>query len=213
MVAIGSVSMVRTGMQHPGAGVAGRLRAGQLAASDPVRALAVARAIPDAWYRCQALTSIARAAPDKYVAQALRQARAAAAEAPDEYQRTAVLAGTIAAAHARGERALAQQILQEALDRVPAVEPANSRAYALHAIWAAVVSIDEQMRRHVIDCALAHCDPNRGWRTERLYRDMVDMLAWDRPDRARTLIDAMLPGKAKDRIARRRARGERRSPR
>ena len=195
------------------AGVSGRMRAQQLTAVDPAAALTVARRISDPWYRCQALTSIARTAPDKDSAQAFREARAAAAEASDDYRRTAVLAGTIAAAHARGERALAHRILQEALGRIPRVEPANSRAYALHRIWEAAFACDEQMRHEVIDCALAHCDPNRGWRTERLYRDMVEMLAWDRPDRAAALIAAMRPGKAKDRVARRRARGERRPPR
>src|SRR5260370_977541 len=157
----------KSGMQPPGAGVAGRMRAGQLAASDPTRALVIARAIPDAWYRCQALASIARAAPEKYVAQAVRQARVAAAEAPDAYQQTAVLSFAIDAALARGLHELADEILREALHRVPLVEPADSRAYALSLIWSATHAAGAPPRRAIADCALVHCDPNRGWRGER----------------------------------------------
>jgi hypothetical protein len=179
------------------------MRAGQLAASDPTRALAIARAIPDPWYRCQALTSIARAAPEKYVAQAFRQARAAAAEAPDAFQQTAVLHSTIEAALARGLGVLAEDILREALGRVPLIEPADSRAYALDLIWCRVVAAGEALRRPVVGSALANCDPNRGWRTERLFRHMVDELA---EEEAGALIAALHPGQTRDRLARRHAR-------
>ena len=195
---------------NPVASGHGRMRAQQLAASDPARALAVARDIPDPWYRVQAFTSVARRAPEDIATKAFREARAAAAEAPDEYQRTASLAGIIGTAHARGERALAHRILQEALAQIPQVEPANSRAYALHQLWCVAFACDDQMRRQVIDCALAHCDPDRGWRAKRLFRDMAETLAWDRPDRARALIAAMRPSRAREHIAGRRARGERR---
>ena len=193
----------KTGMQHPGAGVAGRMRAGQLAATDPTRALVIARAIPDAWYRCQALTAIARAAPDKYVPQAFRQARVAAAEAPDAFQQTAVLHSTIEAALARGLGPLAVEILREALDRVPLIEPADSLAYALDLIWCRVAAAGEALRRPVMGSALAYCDPNRGWRTERLFRHMVDALADDEAD---ALISSLRPGRTRDRLARRLAR-------
>jgi hypothetical protein len=190
--------------QHPSAGVAGRTRAEQLAASDPLRALAIARAIPDAWYRCQALSSIARAAPDRYVAQAFRQARVAAAEAPDAYQQTAVLGFTIEAALARGSHAPADEILHEALDRVPLVEPANSRAFALAQIWSKSRAAGAMFRRQIVDCALAHCDPNRGWRAERMFRTMIEELT---VGEAAALIAALRPGRTRERLARRYARG------
>ena len=203
MAESGSKSGSKTGMQHPGAGVAGRMRAGQLAASDPTRALVIARAIPDAWYRCQALTSIARAAPEKYMAQAFRQARVAAAEAPDAFQQTAVLHATIEAALARGLSTLAAEILREALDRVPLIEPADSRAYALGLIWSATHAAGAPLRQAIVDCALAYCDPNHGWRAERLFRAMVHDLA---TDEAAALIAALPPGRTRDRLARRTAR-------
>lgn len=45
------------------ASVLGRGEVDRIAASDPARALALARAIPDAWYRAQALSCVAEHAP------------------------------------------------------------------------------------------------------------------------------------------------------
>jgi hypothetical protein len=196
--------MAKSGMQHPGAGVAGRMRAGQLAASDPTRALVIARAIPDSWYRCQALTSIALAAPEKYVAQAFRQARVAAAEAPDAFQQAALLSYPIEAALVRQLRPLAGEILHEALGRVPLIEPADSRAFALELIWSKTVTAGAAFRQAIIDCALADCDPNRGWRAERLFRSVIESLS---DPEAAALLAALQPGRPRDRLARRYARG------
>jgi hypothetical protein len=88
-------SMHKTGRLHSTDGVAGRMRAQQLAPVDPAAALAVARVVADAWYRCQALSSVARVAPYEVATKAFREARAAAAQGADDYQRAAVLAFTI----------------------------------------------------------------------------------------------------------------------
>jgi hypothetical protein len=192
--------MHKTGRLHPTDGVAGRMRAQQLAPVDPAAALAVARVVADAWYRCQALSSVARVAPYEFAAKAFREARAAAAQGADAYQRAAVLAFTVEAALERGWTALAGEILREALDRIPSVEPANSRAFALALLWVKAFEGGEEMRRQMVACALAHCDPNRGWRAERLFRDMIERLC---AEQGAALIDALRPGRTKQRLARR----------
>ena len=198
--------MSKTELLHPSAtaGVAGRMRAGQLAAFDPAGAFTIARAIAHPWYRCQAMASIAREAPGELATKAFRQARAAAADGADAYQRTAVLAYVIEAALARRATALAAEILREALARTPAVEPANSRAFALALIWARAFAGGDAMRAPIIACALVYCDPNRGWRTERLFHDIIARLP---PERATALINALRTGRTKARLARRLARG------
>jgi hypothetical protein len=193
-------SMHKTGRLHSTDGVAGRMRAQQLAPVDPAAALAVARVVADAWYRCQALSSVARVAPYEVATKAFREARAAAAQGADDYQRAAVLAFTIEAALERGWTALADEVLREALDRIRQVEPANSRAFALALLWVKGFAGGDEMRRQMIDCALAHCDPNRGWRSERLFRDMIERLY---PEQGAALIDALRPGRTKERLARR----------
>lgn len=174
--------MHKTGRLHSTDGVAGRMRAQQLAPVDPAAALAVARV-----------------APYEHATKAFREARAAAAQGADAYQRAAVLAFTVEAALERGWTALASEILREALDRIPQVEPANSCAFALELLWVKAFAGGEEMRRQMVDCALAHCDPNRGWRAERLFRDMVERLS---PEQGAALIGSLRPGRTKERLAR-----------
>jgi hypothetical protein len=156
--------------------------------------------VADAWYRCQALSSVARVAPYEFATKAFREARAAAAQGADAYQRAAVLAFTVEAALERRWTALAGEILREALDRIPQVEPANSRAFALALLWVKGFAGGDETRRQIIACALAHCDPNRGWRAERLFRDIVERMP---VGEGAALIDALRPGRTRERLARR----------
>jgi hypothetical protein len=56
------------------ASVIGRQRAGQLAPVDTAKALEAARACPDAWYRVQALASVAEHAEPRLLAHLLEEA-------------------------------------------------------------------------------------------------------------------------------------------
>ena len=53
----------------------GRLRAGQLAPTDTGKALQAARACPDAWYRVQALASVAEHAEQRLALSILEKPR------------------------------------------------------------------------------------------------------------------------------------------
>ncbi|MDB5603005.1 MAG: hypothetical protein JWN71_5049 [Xanthobacteraceae bacterium] len=180
-----------------------------LAPTQPERAFAIAATIPDGWYRCQAMTAIARAAPEPLSEKAFAAARAAAAAGEDTYQQAAVLAGTLYSAIECRRPALATAIFHDILKMVPNIEPMGSRAAALSWLWTTVHRAGTpDMRQTVIDLTVAHCHPDRSWRAVRLYRQIVANLAWDRPDAAEKLIAAMPHGKARARVTRRRAEGE-----
>jgi hypothetical protein len=191
--------------------VVSRDQASALAASQPQRAFDLARTIPDGWYRCQAMATIALHAPDVLSEKAFGQARAAAAAGDDDYQRAGVLAFAITAALGRGRRNLATAMLADALSLIPSVEPMGSRAYALDRLWSTIAGNgDRTMREAVIAAVTAHVHPDQSWRARRLYRDIAANLAWDRPDLAEALVRAMPEGKARAFVERRRAEGERR---
>jgi hypothetical protein len=195
------------------ASVVNRNQASKLARSQPERAYALALTIPDGWYRCQAMSTIAELAPDELSEKAFRKAREAAAAAFDEYQHAAVLAYAITAALARGRRDLAEAMFADALALIPAVEPMASRAYALHLHWCMFAKGAGRLAREaVIASVQAHCHPDRSWRARRLYREIAANLAWDRPDQADALVRAMPEGKARAFMTRRRAENERRRP-
>jgi hypothetical protein len=185
-----------------------REAANRLARSDPEQALAIARTIRDPWYRCQALAWVGRYAGTGIAKRALDEAVEAAAQGSDGYRRLTVLAWPIRAAIERGLVGLAERWLKAALKDIGTVEPIPSRAETLWWLWAAVLPGGPKLRTAVRAAVLAHCPPDRSWRAERLYRYMAATLAMDDPDDARSLIEAMPPGKARTRIEKCRAAGE-----
>lgn len=187
--------------------VINRGRVSDIAARRPDEAFSIAQTIPDGWYRCQAITTIATAAPS-HADKAFKAARAAAASGDDAYQRTAVLCGTLYAALKAERPALAGAILDDILTQIPGVAPLASRAFALAWLWAvADAAGDAAMRQQIVAAALAHCHPDRSWRAARLYRDMAEALARRDPRLAKTLLKSMPAGKARARIERRLAPG------
>ena len=183
--------------------VVNRGQATRLAASSPQRAFELARTIPDGWYRCQAMSEIARVAADPLSERAFKEARAAAAAGDDDYQRAAVLAFAITAALARGRVGLAQNMLADALALIPSVEPVASRAYALHLLWRACFTAGQSFREPIWQATLAHVHPDRSWRAARLFREIARMQheATGPAGRAR-VIAAMPDGKARRKIER-----------
>lgn len=188
--------------------VQAREKAQQLARSDPEQAYAIARAIEDPWYRCQALAFAGRYAGGDLAVRALNDAIAASAKGGDGYRRLTVRAWPIRAAIERGQSGLASRWLRDALPEIPTVDPLPSRAETLWWLWAAVFPGGDRLRAAVRTAVLGHCPPDRSWRAERLYRYMVATLAEAAPGDARALLNAMPEGRAKTRIERRHAAGE-----
>jgi hypothetical protein len=184
--------------------VDGRGRARELAAKNPQQAIEIARAIPDAWYRCQALTEIAEHAPADRFPELFYEAIAAAQIAPDAYQTVAVMRWPLRAAIDRGRADLAERELAGVLARVPSVTPMASRAYALELLWRSCFAGGRPLRGPIWKAIVAHVHPDRSWRAARLYR----LIACDLGPGGRPRVIAAMPdGKARRKIERDARRG------
>lgn len=185
------------------ASVLGRGEVDRIAASDPERALALARAIPDAWYRAQALSCVAEYAPAAAVAGLLHEAVAAAYAGPDAYNAVAVMSWPLRAALKRGRDSLAQRELEKVLGFAPDVQPRASRIFALHCLWSGCDAADEAFAEPVWQTILVLCHPDYHWRAARLYRRIAEVKEQRRPGSAASVIAAMPAGRAKTALARR----------
>jgi hypothetical protein len=177
----------------------GRSRACELAVTDPPRALRIARSIPDAWYRCQALTEIAQHASAERFEPLFLEAVIAAQAAPDVYQTVAVMGWPLMAAIDRGRADLAERELAGVLARVPSVTPMASRAYALELLWRSCFAGGRPFRGPIWRTIAAHVHPDRSWRAARLYRLIARDLG---PGGRARVIAAMPDGKARRKIER-----------
>ncbi|SIO43085.1 hypothetical protein SAMN05443247_05272 [Bradyrhizobium erythrophlei] len=109
------------------ASVHGRAEVERIAPTDPARALALAHAIPDAWYRAQALSWVAEHARESSVRSIAGQAIAAAYDCSDADNTLAVMSWPLRAAWSRGRQAYARAELDRVLRLAPEVEPLASR--------------------------------------------------------------------------------------
>ena len=183
------------------ASVIGRSRASQVARHDPTEARGIARKIPDAWYRVQALAYVAEAAPDnRMLLSVLEEAARDSARCHDAYGRVAVMAWPIAVALRRTARAFAERERTNCLDLAPSVEPYNSRAYALETLWTACHTADPAFARPIFDRIRALCHPDRCWRAARLWRHIAEALEEQHPGAGGSIIRMMPEGKARRRL-------------
>ena len=95
------------------ASLIGRQRAGQLAPTDTCKALQAARGCPDAWYRVQALASVAEHAEQRLVLRILEEAAREAQSCHDAYGTVAVMAWPLRVAFKQGQLNFAGCELEE----------------------------------------------------------------------------------------------------
>jgi hypothetical protein len=101
----------------------GRMRAGQLAPTDTAKALDAARACPDAWYRVQALASVAQHADHRIALRILEEAAREARSCHDAYGVVAVMAWPLGVAFKQGQFGFAKRELKNCLALAPQIEP------------------------------------------------------------------------------------------
>lgn len=181
--------------------VVGRERVLKLVHTDPGQALTTARAIPDAWYRAQALAWVARFASQDIARAALREARAAA------------LAWPIRAALETRQKTQYEVMFTEATRQLPDIENMGSRAEAADWVFHAAAPGGATLWQPLLDALPTLCPPDDHWRCARLFRGIAAVLAAVAPDAAARFIDAMPHGKARDRCLRDRAKGASAEPR
>jgi hypothetical protein len=185
------------------ASVHGRGDAQDLAPTDWSRARDIARKIPDAWYRAQALATVAEHAPEASVLDILNEAVRAANACHDEYGMVAVLSWPLQVAFKRGRISFAMRERDRALALAPRIEPLPSRAFALQMLWGGCYLGDPQYAEPVWRTIVAHCPPDWSWRAARLYRHIAEVLDSRDPGAAIKVIRAMPEGKARAKLARR----------
>ena len=185
------------------ASVHGRAEVSRMAPSDPAKALALAHAIPDAWYRAQALSCVARHARESSVLKIVGEAVAAAYACPDAYNTVAVMSWPLEVAYGRGHQAYAKAELAKVLQLAPEVQPRASRAFALQLLWGGCYAADEEFAEPVWQAILLLCHPDRHWRAARLFRHIAEVREQRHPGSAAEVVAAMPMGKAKAALARR----------
>jgi hypothetical protein len=183
------------------ASVIGRQRAGQLAPTDTGKALEAARACPDAWYRVQALASVAEHADRSLpiLEEAAREARSC----HDSYGMVAVMSWPLRVALKQGQLSFAERELKKCLALASRIEPRASQAYALEILWSACFAVDPKHAEPVWSRILELCHPDHSWRAARLYLHVAEVRNSRNPGSAAAVVGAMAPGKAKAWLERR----------
>jgi hypothetical protein len=183
------------------ASLTGRHLAGQLAPTDTAGALQAARGCPDAWYRVQALASVAEHAESRLVLSILEEAAREAQACHDAYGTVAVMAWPIGVALRQGQFDFADRELTKCLALASRVEPRASQAYALEILWTACFAVHPKHAKPVWHRILELCHPDHSWRAARLYLHIAEI----RKGRggAAPVIRAMRPGRTRSWLERR----------
>jgi hypothetical protein len=185
------------------ASLTGRHLAGQLAPTDTARALQAARGCPDAWYRVQALASVAEHAEQRLVLSILEEAAREAQSCHDAYGTVAVMAWPLGVAFRQGHLNFAGRELKKCLALASRVEPRTSQAYALEILWTACFAADPGHAEPVWNRILELCHPDHSWRAARLYLHIAEVRHNRDPGGAAAVIRAMRPGKTRSWLERR----------
>lgn len=164
-----------------------RDRAFALARTDPEAALPLARAIPDPWFKAQALAAVARWSPSQRVEPCAREALAAAEACEDDYKRAAVAAWPIRALLERGREQVALAALGRARDRALEATPAGSQAEPLLGLLQGAWSLGAATRGQLVEDLVALHERDTFWRVGRAVVTALAMLSTTDPTRARAL--------------------------
>lgn len=185
------------------ASITGRHRAGELAQTSTKEALDAARSCPDAWYRVQALSSVAEYAADALVLGILEEAARESRKCHDAYGTVAVMSWPIQVAFKRGRLSYAERERNRCLVLAAEIEPRNSQAFALQCLWGGCYIGGPEHAKPVFKRILELCHPDRCWRAKRLYLHIAEVVESRSPGAAIPVIRAMPPGKARDWLQRR----------
>lgn len=161
---------------------------GTLAASEPVRALEVARSISDPWYRCQALAHIAWRLEDQHQREkVIGEALSAAFEQDEPNRVVSVASWAVWVMAQKGDRRL-NSVVTELLDKIQSEPNPVRQGDALLLLFEAVYH-EPQLRDRVLDPLLRACEQMKSWKRPRILTDIALVLAKDDPDRAAHVVD------------------------
>lgn len=146
----------------------------------------------ESWDRCQAISWVARYAPDDHVLPLCREALAAADGAADSYLACYPKAWPLRALVERGYSESLNELLTPILAEAEQVAPLASRSNALFLIFQAVLPGHVAHWRPVLDALLRASRPTCHWRQKRNLRDAILLVARVSPElgvELRTRVD------------------------
>ena len=153
----------------------------RLSSSEPEQALMVAREINDPWFRCQALSQVARYWPQADYDRLLKEAVDAADSQDDAYKRVAVSAWPIRAYLERGEVSQARELLERYTPAAARIENMGSRSEALFMVFQAAKPFAPDLWQPVLRALVAATEPALAWRQRRNVRDAIAMVTQGGP--------------------------------
>jgi hypothetical protein len=150
-----------------------------LSGTDREKALAVARKIDDAWFRCQALSQVARYWPHPDYQRLLKEAVEAADSQNDPYKQVTVSAWPTRAYLERGSPSPAKGLLEKYTSAAARIQNMGSRSEALFMIFQAAKPFAAHLWRPVFSALVAATEPALAWRQRRNIRDAIAMVVHD----------------------------------
>lgn len=163
-----------------------RQLAHRLSGTAPDEALEVARSIKDAWFRCQALSQVARYWPIDDYRGLLNEALAAANSHDDVFKQVTVSAWPIRGYLERGSPASAKTIVERCVGAASSIENMGSRSEALFMVFQAAKPGPTDLWKLAFSALLKATEPALAWRQRRNIRDAVSMVAADDPQLVQT---------------------------
>jgi len=163
----------------------------RLAVTDPAQALAVARKIKDAWFRCQALSHVARYWPDRDYVRLLDEAVQAADAQDDDYKRVTVAAWPIRAYLERDNIPPARSLLERCTRSATHIGHMGTRSEALLMLFQAARPFATELWMPVFWALVDAAEPSLAWRQGRNLGLAVQMVAADHPKLVQATIQRL----------------------
>ena len=168
-----------------------RQLANRLSGGDPGQALAVARGIKEPWFRCQALSQVARYWPGKDYERLLDEAIAAAETQSDAYKRVTVAAWPIRAYLERGSSSPAKGLLEKYTPVTTNIENMGGRSEALLMLFQAARPFAAELWKPVFWALVEAAEPALAWRQRRNLRLAMTMVSADNPQLIQNALEQL----------------------
>ena len=166
----------------------------RLSGSEPEKALEAARKISDPWFKCQAISQVARYWPRADYKRLLKEAVDAADSHNDIYKQVAVSAWPIRAYLERGDASPAKVLVQRYTTAATRIENMGSRSEALFLVFQATKPFAPDLWQPMFWALVAATEPVLAWRQRRNIRDAIAMVAQD----GRALVEKALASLSDD---------------
>lgn len=190
-----------------------RDRVCRLAPVDPKTALVEARKIADPWFRCQALSYVARFSPPGSVETIADEAVEAAFMEKDAYRAVAPAAWPLRALLERDLVSQARLLTNTLLEKSAAIEHPVSRLEALFLILQAAFPLPAADRHAVIDSLILAAKSADSWKASDRLEQTALMLIADAPEDASRVVRSMNENRYKTRVIEKIAANQVRQPR